>query len=87
VASFAIGRLVQIRLDGKIGPLTSMYYSLLQGSPVSPILFMLYLAPLFHLGTLLTRFGYTDNVALLVTSPSLVTNSTAPSESLQEALD
>jgi hypothetical protein len=48
---------------------------------------MLYLAPLFHLGILRNRFGYADDVTLLATSPSLVTNSTALSESLQEALD
>jgi len=48
---------------------------------------MLYLAPLFYLGILRNRFGYADDVALLATSPSIVTNSTALSESLQEALD
>jgi hypothetical protein len=87
VTLFATGCSVRIQLDGKISPLTSIYYGLPQGSPVSPILFMLYLVPLFYLGILQTRFGYADNVALLVTSPSLVTNSTALSESLQEVLD
>jgi hypothetical protein len=87
VASFATGRSVRIRLDGEIGPPTNIHCGLPQGSPVSPILFMLYLAPLFHLGIPRTRFGYADDVALLATSPSLVANSTALSESLQEALD
>jgi hypothetical protein len=45
---------------------------------------MLYLGPLFYLGILQTRFGYADDFALLVTSPSLVTNSTALLESLQK---
>jgi hypothetical protein len=87
VASFATGRLVQLKLDGEIGPLTSIQCGLPQGSPVSPILFMLYLAPLFHIGIPRARFGYADDVALLATSPSLDTNSKSLSDSLQEALD
>ena len=87
VASFATGRLVQIKLDGEIGPITSIRCGLPQGSPVSPILFMLYLAPLFHIGTPKARFGYADDVALLATSPSLDTNSKTLSDSLQEALN
>jgi hypothetical protein len=35
VASFATGRSVQIRLDGDLGPATSIQYGLPQGSPVS----------------------------------------------------
>jgi hypothetical protein len=87
VASFATGRLVQLKLDGEIGPLTSIQCGLPQGSPVSPILFMLYLAPLFHMGIPRARFGYADDVALLATSPSIDTNSKSLSDSLQEALD
>jgi hypothetical protein len=87
VASFATGRLVQIKLDGEIGPITSIRCGLPQGSPVSPILFMLYLAPLFHMGSPKARFGYTDNVGLLAISSSLATNSRSLSDSLQEALD
>jgi hypothetical protein len=48
---------------------------------------MLYLAPLFHMGTPKARFGYADDVALLAISSSLATNSTALSDSLQKALD
>ena len=87
VASFATDRSVQIRLDSELGPTTSIQCGLPQGSPVSPILFMLYLAPLFRLGNSKTRFGYADDVALLVVSPSLAANSQALSASLQEALD
>jgi ribonuclease HI len=87
VASFSTSRSVQIRLDGELGPTTSIQCGLPQGSPVSPILFMLYLAPLFRLGVPKTRFGYADDVALLATSLSLTANSQALSASLQEALD
>ena len=87
IASFATGRSVQLKLDGEIGPVTTIYCGLPQGSPVSPILFMLYLAPLFHMGTPKARFGYADDVALLATSPSLHTNAKTLSDLLQEALN
>ena len=86
MALFATGRSVQIRLDGDLGPATSIQCGLPQGSPVSLILFMLYLAPLFRVGRPRSRFGYADDVALLAISPSLATNSQALSASLQEAL-
>jgi ribonuclease HI len=93
VSSFATNRLVYIRLDGETGPGTDIQCGLPQGSPVSPILFMLYLAPLFKLAdpstsnSTSTRYGYADDVALLAISPSLETNSQMLSATLQEALD
>ena len=87
VASFATGRTVSIRLDGELGPPTDIQCGLPQGSPVSPILFMLYLAPLFRLGNPDTRFGYADDIGMLATSMSLEANSQALSDSLQQAID
>ncbi|OKP10384.1 hypothetical protein PENSUB_4173 [Penicillium subrubescens] len=48
---------------------------------------MLYLAPLFRLGSPKTRFGYADDAAILATSLSLEANYQSLSTSLQEALD
>lgn len=87
VASFATGRSVQVRLDGETGPPTDVSCGLPQGSPVSPILFMLYIAPLFHMGRPRARFGYADDVALLATSASITTNCEILSQHLAEALD
>jgi hypothetical protein len=74
IQSFATGRTVRIRLDGSTGPVTDVVCGLPQGSPISPILFMLYIAPLFWLGSPYTRFGYADDVALLRTSTDLESN-------------
>lgn len=86
VQSFTTNRSIKIRLDGKIGPLNSIGCGLPQGSPISPILFMLYIAPLFWLGTPSTRFGYADDVGLLAISTDLQTNCIALQTALQEAL-
>jgi ribonuclease HI len=74
-------------MDGEIGPLTNIACGLPQGSPISPILFMLYIAPLFWLGNPSSRFGYADDIGLLAISTNLQDNCTALQKSLQEALD
>ncbi|KAJ5900318.1 transposon I factor [Penicillium subrubescens] len=48
---------------------------------------MLYLAPLFRLGSAKARFGYADDAAILAISLSLEANCRSLSTSLQEALD
>jgi hypothetical protein len=81
IQSFTTNRSVRIRLDGETGPDTDI-----QGSPISPILFMLYIAPLFWLGKPARRFGYADDVALLAVSTSLQENCASLQADLQEAL-
>jgi len=86
IASFATNRSVRIRLDGVLGPQESIQCGLPQGSPISPILFMLYIAPLLKMGIRKRRFGYADDVALVSISDSLSTNSQSLAASLEEAL-
>ncbi|KHJ35590.1 hypothetical protein EV44_g0278 [Erysiphe necator] len=65
IGSFATERTISIRLDGKTGPTREISCGLSQGSPISPILFMLFISPLFKLKGLKKAFGYADDVAIL----------------------
>jgi hypothetical protein len=87
IISFATGRRVHIRLDGDVGPETQIDCGLLQGSPVSPILFMLYIAPLFSLDNPRKNFGYADDSAKLEISSSLTENAEKLSARLEQALE
>lgn len=75
VSSFATDRRVCIRLDGEVGASKTINCGLHQGSPVSPILFMLYTSPLCRLEGLKIAFGYAYDVAILGISNSLESNS------------
>ncbi|ODM15661.1 hypothetical protein SI65_08895 [Aspergillus cristatus] len=77
VASFTQDRTAAIQLDGHQSPIFAVPAGLPQGSPVSPILFMLYIEPIFKLGPALVRrgrFGYADDICQLVVSKSLEEN-------------
>ncbi|KAI1002862.1 hypothetical protein K3495_g5340 [Podosphaera aphanis] len=86
IASFATERKVCIRLNGIIGEPIALNCGLPQGSTVSPILCMLYIAPLFRLPALKKAFGYADDVAVLETSPSLEGNSSKLGLAINQAL-
>lgn len=86
VGSFATDRTVQIRLDGETGPKNSINCGLPQGSPISPILFMLYISPLFKMGNITKRFGYADDMALLATYDTLEENCVSLTNSIKEAI-
>jgi ribonuclease HI len=86
VQSFATDRSVKIRLDGTTGPETLVHCGLPQGSPISPILFMLYIAPILHLGNPKRRFGYADDIALVAISTDFQSNCDQLQTNLREAL-
>ncbi|KAL1952476.1 hypothetical protein VTO42DRAFT_5284 [Malbranchea cinnamomea] len=77
VKSFMTGRTGRIKMDGLLGDSFSIPAGLPQGSPVSPILFTLFIQPMFFLGTLVrkrARMGYADDIALLSAGTSLEDN-------------
>jgi Reverse transcriptase (RNA-dependent DNA polymerase) len=65
VQSFLNGREADLTLDGQTGEVSPLGGSLPQGSPISPILYMLFMAPLYHKGVRLR--GYADDGAIKVT--------------------
>lgn len=73
VCSFLSGRRVRVRLED----CTTIFYPVTcgtpQGSPLSPVLYMIYLAELLHQDSK-HRFGYADDIALYRTSHSLERN-------------
>ena len=77
VASFVSQRSAAVRLDGETGTVVQIESGLPQGSPTSPILFTLFMQPLFALGIRerkRARFGYADDISLLAASDSLESN-------------
>ena len=72
--SFASDRKVRIRFEDHTTELYSIPGGVPQGSPASPMLFMLYTEGLYRLGNPRGTFGFADDVAHLAVSSSLVQN-------------
>ena len=56
-----------------------------QESPVSPVLFMLYLKPLLKLGDARIKFGYADDIAILKVRNSEANIAAALAENVKNA--
>ena len=82
--SFMSGRSARIRYQDVTTPSAPLQCGLPQGSPVSPILFLLYTEPIYRLGDPGGRFGYADDTAILCIGQSLEETSRKASECLQE---
>jgi hypothetical protein len=73
VSSFLDNRVLRLAFNNSIEAFKSILTSILQGSPISPILFLIYIRDLFKLVNI--RFGsYLDDITLTTTSKSLKQN-------------
>jgi len=87
--SFATKRTARIQLDRVTIPPEPVTCGLPQGSPASPILFMLFISPIFFLPgvTNRNRYGYADDIALRATGRSAEDNTAQLAQALQAILD
>ena len=84
--SFMQDRSAAIRFQDVTTPASPLRCGLAQGSPVSPILFALYIAPIYRLGNSDGRFGYADDTAMLRTGRTLEETTALASRDLEELL-
>ncbi|OBS20651.1 hypothetical protein FPOA_06995 [Fusarium poae] len=82
--SFMKDRLARVRYQDTITPFTPLQCGLPQGSPVSPILFLLYTEPIYRLGNPQGRFGYADDTAILSIGDTVDSTTAAASASIDE---
>lgn len=64
-SSFLTDQFVQVRYPGGILKPKKLECSVPQGSPISPLLFILYLAEAMSSGNSISRFGYADDIRIL----------------------
>src|SRR3981081_3028680 len=78
VDSFLTDRLASLTFDAESEPMTPIKTGIPQGSPVSPILFLLYLRPLFtqldQIHPQITSPSYIDDICLLIQGKSATSN-------------
>lgn len=64
-SSFRTDRFVKVRYPGAILKPKKLECGVPQGSPISPLLFILYLAEPMRSGNSISRFGYADDIGIL----------------------
>src|SRR3546814_9192402 len=79
-------RSAAIRFQDVTTPASPLRCGLAQGSPVSPILFALYVAPIYRLGNSDGRFGYADDTAMLRTGRTLEETTALASRDMEALL-
>ncbi|KAJ6438033.1 ABC transporter [Purpureocillium lavendulum] len=82
--SFMSDRSACVRYQDITTPSSPLQCGLPQGSPVSPILFLLYTEPIYRLGNPTGRFGYADDTGILCVGGSLETTADRASRYVSE---
>ncbi|KAE8184492.1 hypothetical protein CF336_g7780, partial [Tilletia laevis] len=87
IASWLADRIAAIRLDGEVGAAEPCVTGLPQGSPLSLILFVLFLSPLWDaIPAGIRLFGFVDDGALRVQGPTVEQNCRALEQAYEEAV-
>ena len=73
ITCFLSDRELRIQLDGNIEEFSRLDTGIPQGSPISPILFLIYIRELFP-GLAVKVLSYIDDIALVVSSTSVKKN-------------
>ncbi|KJZ68078.1 hypothetical protein HIM_12534 [Hirsutella minnesotensis 3608] len=76
----------RVRYQGIVTNSTPLQCGLPQGSPASPILFLLYTEPIYRLGNTRGRFGYADDSAILCVGDSLDETAAEASHHIRELI-
>lgn len=84
VGSFMQDRSASVRFQDVVTASSPLQCGLPQGSPVSPILFLLYTEPIYRLGNTEGRFGYADDTAILCVGGTLNETSAEASRHVRE---
>ncbi|TVY74939.1 putative RNA-directed DNA polymerase from transposon BS [Fusarium oxysporum f. sp. cubense] len=82
--SFMSGRSARVRYQDTVTASSPLQCGLPQGSPVSPILFLLYTEPIYRLGNPRGRFGYADDTAILSIGDTVDETTAMASNSIAE---
>lgn len=81
--SFLENRRVQVRSQGGVIEVRELIHSVPKGSPISPLIFLLYMAELIKSRNALTRSSYADDIGILDTGRT-VEESAAAASSLRK---
>jgi hypothetical protein len=73
ITSFLEDRFLRLAFDNNTKDFSPINTGILQGSPISPILFLIYTRDLFKLNTI-KHLSYIDNISLTIASKSFKNN-------------
>ena len=84
--SFLEDRTVQVRYPGGVTTPRKLTFGVPQGSPVSPLLFLLYLAEPMRMGKIKSRFSYADDIGILGIGPTVAESAAAAQSEVDDLM-
>ncbi|KAI0993628.1 hypothetical protein K3495_g14556, partial [Podosphaera aphanis] len=86
-SSFLKDRVVQVRFTGGKTSPKNLVCGLPQGSPISPLLFLLYMAESMHNGNKRARFSYADDIGILGVGRTIVESAATVQQEVKSLLE